>query len=430
MLTGKEVNVSFSLTLSLEDAIALLSRSSDKKVASLHLVDSTKKANPPKRQTTQNGERVPTFKKVPIPTLKRVLSTLSGQYGDGIFRYCDALAVAVKSGLGRTLVGYALQYAIQQGEIRKVSLGKYTFKVRTKYEPVQDGLIDIITPDAGRFFSTLKLMARVSQNVKLYFGESGLTARFYSQNNSGMLDVRIAKDAFEVYHIKQHVRLTISCKQLIKVLSRKTGDFHILLKEKGSAYSAGYLGNEHILNANDCAVQESPYEVEMPLDSKTDSIPHSMIELPRALLQDILKDVGIHSEVVRILCKGNKAVFDSSFDSNGYSKELVHNGQEIKIQPAAGEDEMNACFELSSIVPMVKEKLSESDSVTLRVSKAAMIMQLLNERGFKMQYYVGPCKIEEAHGPEEKVLPSSFRQLQEDIAELKNDLDSIKPAEN
>lgn len=44
------------------------------------------KRESPKRQTFQNGENVPTFKKVPILILRRVLSALSGQYGEGIFR--------------------------------------------------------------------------------------------------------------------------------------------------------------------------------------------------------------------------------------------------------------------------------------------------------------------------------------------------------
>jgi hypothetical protein len=166
--------------------------------------------------------------------------------------------------MSRTLAGYCLQWSVEKGELHKVSLGKYTFKVQTKYEPSPDSLIDVITQDAGRLLSTLKLMSKVSENVKLYFGDNGLTARFWNQEKNGMLDVKIAKDVFVVYHVKQHVRLVLSCKKLVQVLSKKVGDFHIMLKEKEAAYSAGYLGNEHALNAIDCSIQESPYGAETP----------------------------------------------------------------------------------------------------------------------------------------------------------------------
>jgi hypothetical protein len=85
-MVPKEVNVPFNLTISLEDALVLLSRYSDRKTISDDSAKSTEKGNPPKRQTSQNGERVPTFKKIPIPTLGRVLSAVSGQYGEGIFK--------------------------------------------------------------------------------------------------------------------------------------------------------------------------------------------------------------------------------------------------------------------------------------------------------------------------------------------------------
>jgi hypothetical protein len=394
-MTSKEVNVSFSLNISLEDALALLSRCSQKSPLSIHSAKSTEKANPLKRQSAQSGEKFQTFKKIPIPTLKRVLAVLKEQYADTAFRYADALRPAEKLGISRTIVGYSLQYAIQAGKARKISLGNYTFKAKTKYEPSADSLIDIVTQDIGRLLSTLKLMSKVSENVKLYFGESGLTARFWNQEKNGMLDIRIGKDVFAVYHVKQHIRLVLSCKQLLQVLSKKAGEFHIMLKEKGATYNAGYLGNEHALNAIDCSIQESPYEVEIPLDPNADTTPYSVTELPRSLLQDILKDVRLHSDAVRILCKDSRAIFDSSFDSMGYSKELLHNDRDIKIQSVTGQ-ETNACFEINTILPLVKERVSKSDLVTLRISKAAMIIQLMNEEGFKAQYLVAPCRVEEA----------------------------------
>jgi NADH/NAD ratio-sensing transcriptional regulator Rex len=124
-------------------------------------------------------------------------------------------------------------------------------------------------------------------------------------------------------------------------------------------------------------------------------VPNGEVELPRSLLQDILKDVKLHSDVVRILCRNGRAIFDASFDSKGFTKELSDNGQDVKISCKAGE-EVNACFEISSILPMVKERVTKSDSLTLRIGNAAMIVQLLNEEGFKVQYFVAPCKVEEA----------------------------------
>lgn len=146
-MTSKEVNVSFSLTISLEDALALLSRCSQKPSLSVHSAEPTERANTPKRQSPLSGEKVPTFKKIPIPTLRRILSALSERCGKGIFRTADAQATAVSLGRSRTLAGYALQFAVTEKEIHKVSLGKYTFRAKMNYEPVPEILVDIVASE-------------------------------------------------------------------------------------------------------------------------------------------------------------------------------------------------------------------------------------------------------------------------------------------
>jgi hypothetical protein len=186
-MTSKEVNASFSLTISLEYALALLSRCNQKTPISTHPAKPTEKANPPKRQSAQSGEKVPTFKKIPVTTLRRILSTLSERYGDNVFRTADAQAIAVKFGLSKTLTGYALQFALKQGEIHKVSLGKYSFRAKTNYVPAPEALIDIVTGQVNSMMSVLKLMACISDRVSLYFSELGLVAHFFTNKDRNAL---------------------------------------------------------------------------------------------------------------------------------------------------------------------------------------------------------------------------------------------------
>jgi hypothetical protein len=171
------------------------------------------------------------------------------------------------------------------------------------------------------------------------------------------------------------------------------GDFHLLLKDKGGTFMAGFLGSEHLLTAKDCGTQESPYEIETPLDTNSGGSIYDEITLPCTTLKDILNDVRIHSDVIRISMKSSKATFDSSFESPGFVKELVNNQQSIKVRFNAG---IHACFEIDDILPMLSAKLALPELVTLRLSKAAMIMELLDQQGFKVQYFVAPCKVEEA----------------------------------
>lgn len=395
-MPGDEVSISFNLSLPLEQALELLLtlRKNGKNAIS---VKTTKTARMPKRQIAESDEREKGyFKRIPVATLRRVISAIAAQYGDNVFRPGDAFAVASKLGLSRTLSRYAVEYAVQQGEIHKVASGRYSSKAQTKYEPVADSLIDIVTQHADRLLSTFKLMSKVSEIVSLYFGQEGLAARFMNENKSGMLDVRISKDVFSTYHVKQHVRLIVSCRHLVEILSIKAGsEFHVILKEKGAVYSAGYLGKEHLLNAKDFSTQESPYDIETPIDPNSGAISYSEIALPRSMLHDILKDVRVHSDVVRVLCKNGRVVLDSSFESQGFGRELVDNGQDVKISNIEGE-ETNACFEMDDILPMVRKRITGSDSLALKVNKAAMIIQLMDEQGFKVQWFIAPCKVEEA----------------------------------
>jgi hypothetical protein len=393
------VNISFSLTVSLEDALSLLLRCNQKNSLSVNSAKSTEKVDPPKRQSTQKGE---CYNRIPIPTLKNLLSILSSRYGDSVFRFSDGLALVRKQQkISSTVLRYALEHGIEKGGVRKVSQGLYTFGMMApKYTAALEALIDIVTPHTSWLLSTLKLMAKISEGINVYFSENGLSARFFTnKDRSAMLSVNVGKEAFSVFSVQGHVKLTVSCKQLLQVLSKnKAGDIHLQLQENKAFFKAGRLNDEHFLSILGCETSASAYEIERPLDAPTDNISHSEIELSRSLLYDILRDVNVHSEQVRILFKDGKAILDSSFESQGYSKELVDNGQDIKIR--CGHDEISSCFDIESIFPMVRVKLTKDDSITLKISKAAMIMELMNGQGFKIQYFVAPCRVEEVAAEE------------------------------
>lgn len=78
-----------------------------------------------------------------------------------------------------------------------------------------------------------------------------MAARFTNRQKTAMLEARIAKEAFSIYHVKgegQHVRLTLSSRQLVRVLEKRSpNSLHLQVNEHGERIQAGDIGNEHNL---------------------------------------------------------------------------------------------------------------------------------------------------------------------------------------
>jgi hypothetical protein len=218
-MPGNDVNISFNFTMDAEEAMELLTMIREKH----HIHKNTKSTVTPKRQTRQDGERDPRFGRIPLTTIGSVVDKLLVEYENRVFSYNEAHALATKNNIARTTLGYALKYGVSQGRIKKLALGRYTFGPVTNYSVNPDSVIDLVSKDSSILIPVLKMMSEVSDIVNLYFSDQAVTARFRNHTNNAMLDIRIRQYAFDVMHVKGHVKVTLSCKQLVRVLSKRPG---------------------------------------------------------------------------------------------------------------------------------------------------------------------------------------------------------------
>jgi hypothetical protein len=416
-MTAKDIHISFNFTVSADETIKLLIQ-----IRENHpFHESGKVAITPQRRTARDRVKVETFKQVRIVTLKNVLSLLSQHYDNRVFSYSEALSLTGGQGVSRSILGYAITYGCLHHQLFRVGHGNYSFIDTPKYQADSNSIIDVVAKDSDGLASAIKLMSKVSSTVSLYFSDQAITARFRNHDSSAMIDIRIRSYAFDVMHVKGHVKLTVSCKQLAAILSkkRKSGPVHLqLVNQKDATYKAGFLGDEHSLPVLACETSDKAYGVEQPLDlAPQESV--ASIELPRALLKDILANVRAHCAEILITCKKDGIASLEPFEAAGYRKELVDNGRDIKINSSS--NGARGCFPLSTIMPLVDmQATSKDDSVRLLVSKDALVIQLMRGKDFQVDYYIAPCKMQE------EVKHAAFAVTKNDVEALAEQISRLE----
>jgi hypothetical protein len=418
-MAGKDVDISFNFTMDAEEAMELLTMIREKH----HFHENTELTESPTWQIAQQREKVETFKQIPISTLKKGLALLSNQYKSQVFSYAEARRLLESRGVSRTIVGYALRYGCLQKEVFKVGYGNYSFKATADYQADSNSQVDIVAKDSAGLVSAVRLMSKVSDTVSLYFSNSAVVARFRNHDSSAMIDVRIRRYAFDVMHVKGHVKLTFSCKQLAAILAKKgkAGPVHLLLvNQKDSTFKAGFLGDEHILPVLACEISEEAYGAELPIDTASpDSI--ARIELPRLLFEDIVANVKAHCDEMLIACRNDGTVSFESFETAGYRKELTRNRSDVKIDSSSGG--VRACFPLSTITALVDMQASkDDDSIKLDVRKGVLIVSLVHNKDFQVDYYVAPCRVEEVKAKAPAVTREDFHSLATNISRLEKEM--------
>lgn len=368
------------------------------------------------RKSERTDARVDRFKGMPVSTLRQVLDLLAAQYKDGeIIPYGAGKKLAASLGYGRTTLQLALLYAIEKGQMRRLSQGRYCFGSAAKYSAQPDSIIDLVASDATRLLSALRVMSKVSDLVSFYISSEGISCRFTNRQKTAMLEARIARAAFSVYHVKggkgQHVRLTISSRQLVRVLEkRQTNHFHLRVKEEGEHIEAGDIGNEHNLLVIGCDAQAAPYEAEMPLNS-TQKMPASIM-LSRELFENILDNVYARTDDVEVTCRPPGFASFETTPVIGYSKELTHS-----VECA---EEIHSTYEVKRLLPFVNSRVIKSDTLVLKLNRFGMILQLMNEGGFLLNYHVTPKLTRQASPPVSPKRTAAIRGIEERMTTMEN----------
>lgn len=113
-----DANISFSISLPLDQALELLAPIQKKRIGTVQIGNSVKQSKSsdlPKGQPAKK-EQVPVFKGVPITTLNNVIDSLVSNYKDKpAFSYAEARHLTQEN-VSRTLLSYTLAFAIQQGK--------------------------------------------------------------------------------------------------------------------------------------------------------------------------------------------------------------------------------------------------------------------------------------------------------------------------
>lgn len=366
------------------------------------------------------------YKGMPYASLDSVLDILKNKYVDCSFRWNEAVMCANEAGFSKSLCGYAMRYAVGNGQLHKLSYGKYSFRAsesavkKQQFTLDKDSLIDIVASEkeTTKILSIFRLMGRVCRTAALYFNEQGMSARFFTnEDRSALLSVFVGKDMFDGFHIKssKHIRLQLSISSLLNVLPRrKNGEFHMKFeKENATVVDVGYRGNEHIVNVIGCEVSNTPFEVENPLEEPKD---YAELQIGRSFFQDRIQDVYAHSDTVRIAISKDKVVIDSSLESPGYSKSLTANDGGIQIRASQS---IEQCFTVQDLLSLVRHRIVGHDSLTLKMNKQVMMMDIAREKNLQVSAYVSPCKIETVP---HKVTKTDLKEIAERIAKLEKDM--------
>lgn len=415
-----DANISFSISLPLDQALELLAPIQKKRIGIVQIGNSVKQSKSsdlPKGQPAKK-EQVPVFKGVPITTLNNVIDSLVSNYKDKpAFSYAEARHLTQEN-VSRTLLSYTLAFAIQQGQIHNLGYGHYSFAAQ-KHQPNLESLLDLVSESTESLTSVFRTMSKVSDNVHLYFNEQGISARFSNESKNAMLDVKLDKSMFSVYHVKHgHARLSLSSKELSKVLSKNRGKpFTLALQDRKNVFNKA---REHLLHVTACEVSQSAYDIEKPLDpAKADC----EVSMPRLLFEDIIKNVELHSEEIRLSARAGGTLMFDAFESSSYHKGLIHDGKGISLQCSA---DVTACFNVETILDLVNARALKTDRISLSLSKDVLVLKVIDRPSCHCNYYVVPCRVEEAK-PEQ---PASSSPPKEQLRDLERCVDALPDSIN
>lgn len=325
-------------------------------------------------------------------TLTAILDSLSGRFQTDVFSTKEAEDfVSNNLKRSRITIHFALRFGITQGRLRRIRRGYYAFqspmKPAPKYEPDLHSVVDVTCSQVDRLNLTVRAMARVSDTVNLYFGDGGVFARFANLNGDAVMDIHLDKDAFEVFHVRGHAKLTVSCLSLGAILRNETGGpFHLLVRP-GERLKAGILGNEHELEPARCDISTEPYPVEQAIVPPE---PVASFSLPVAQLRDILRNVRGYSEYARLGCSQDRLTFEPAVDKPPYRKQVLDSEHRVKI-------DCTAAYSGVFYVPSMMVLLAGSNyhimaQVKARLSPQTMVIDILNDSGFSARCYIATAE--------------------------------------
>ena len=350
-------------------------------------IQNVKVAKRPKRQNGSNGIPATSarYKHWSVSTLREILGLLREHFKE-TFSWSDGIALVKRQNLSSATFHAALMYGIEEGDVYKVSHGRYSFQAPDEYRPIKDSLLDVVCPDIKRLLSTFRVMTKLGDIISLYFNDECVSARFNNRERTAMLEVRIGREAFSTYHVRDHVRVTTSCGKLAGILSMKRlNKFHLVVDQKGETFRAGYLGDEHHFNADRCEISRSLFDVERPLNPLAAS---AEIDLPRTVLSDIFRNVYAQSDEIEITCRGDAATFESL--GGAYKKKLTAGGG-VRV---AGSEEFSSVYDVKALFNITNWRVLKADRLALRLNELVLDVRLLDEKGFLIHYYLTPCRPE------------------------------------
>lgn len=331
---------------------------------------------------------------ISMATIERILSALVEHFKHNSFTGKDAqLFTESRLNVSYDTTKLAMTYAVRTGLLFRVRRGCYNFQVPARYAPMKDSLVDVVCSNIDRLELVFRLMGRVSDVVNLYFGNLGVFARFSNSDRTAVMDIHIDRAAFDVYSVKDHVRLTLSCRSVAAILERQraSGPFHLLLKGVNERPVVGALENEHELDPIACEESETPYPAEVPtkpLDA------HASFEISTYQLEAILSNIEAHSDYVRVTCREKVVTFEPAIAVPAYRSEIKDGEQGIRVNCKR---DFTAGYSISAISELlVNRKKHLVSKFVFRLSDEAMTIELIDDDPkFAVRYYIAPVQVEE-----------------------------------
>lgn len=314
---------------------------------------------------------------VPLPTMIRALDSLKQQFGSRPFSRKEAsIYVRDKFDFRQDVAIRSIGYGVQHGLLFKTARrGFYCFEEARLYEPDNSALVDLICSDVQRIERIFRMLAPVAPRVHLYFSDQGVAARFANSENDCIIDLSIGKNAFYLFRVQGHVRVTIPPGAVAEILHGETGGFHLRIDKRGLC-KVGALHNEHNIRI-ETDVSQEPYGVEQPLPAKPAA---GTLSIPISVVRAILKKATLHGDHIEVLVGDN----DVTFAIPGcYSTRVSKKDLGVKLtclSPTKGIYRLNYIRPLLNFVPKLDVKVSDE----------SFIVTLVDDRLFRLRFILAP----------------------------------------
>lgn len=264
-----------------------------------------------------------------------------------------------------------------------------------KYSPELESLVDVVCRKKSLFHATMGVLASLTHNPALYFNENGIASRFITSDRSSMLDLRISKELFDVYHVRGHVKMLFRSPINRSRRLSFEDDFHLLAPGIGNSIKVGEMNYERTVDLEAIEASDSPYPAEELLPNTEIE---AGIEVPLDLFMKITSGSSWWEDDIFIVEK-DKLTFISGPVGHQLHKVLTPEKDDVRI-------EVKEPISFKVRMPLYPLRRLKSNTVPrIRITKqgSAVCLEPII-KGVSMRYYL-PIVAEEKHAVPEGSVP-------------------------